>query len=120
VLGKAAQFIGGSSATLFSKDANRKSGHIYYDDGGIDPQYVQLYFDKYVKLDPATTGHYFAELEQPVATADLVPYEEFLESRLYREWARPQGLVDFLSAVLDKSTTSVALFGVFRHEVRVS
>jgi DNA-binding CsgD family transcriptional regulator/PAS domain-containing protein len=116
VLGKAAQFIGGPSATLFSKDANRKSGHIYYDDGGIDPQYVQLYFDKYVKLDPATTGHYFAELEQPVATADLVPYEEFLESRLYREWARPQGLVDFLSAVLDKSTTSVALFGVFRHE----
>jgi hypothetical protein len=42
VLGKAARFVGGSSATLFSKDANRKAGHIYYDDGGIDPQYVQL------------------------------------------------------------------------------
>jgi DNA-binding CsgD family transcriptional regulator len=35
---------------------------------------------------------------------------------MYKEWARPQGLVDFVSAVLDKSETSAAMFGVFRHE----
>ena len=28
----------------------------------------------------------------------------------------PQGLVDFISTVLDKSETNVAMFGVFRHE----
>jgi DNA-binding CsgD family transcriptional regulator/PAS domain-containing protein len=116
VLRKAAQFVGGSSATLFAKDAHRKHGQIYHDDGGIDPHYVQLYFEKYVKLDPATTGQYFADVEQPIATADLMPYEEFLESRMYREWAQPQGLVDFVSAVLEKSATSIAMFGVFRHE----
>jgi DNA-binding CsgD family transcriptional regulator/PAS domain-containing protein len=116
VLGRAARFVGGWSATLFSKDANRKTGHIYYDDGGIDPRYTQLYFETYVKLDPATTGHYFAELEEPMSTADIVPYQEFLDSRMYREWARPQGLVDFASAVLEKSATSVAMFGVFRHK----
>jgi DNA-binding CsgD family transcriptional regulator len=48
--------------------------------------------------------------------ADLMPYSEFLETRFYEEWARPQGLVDFVSAVLDKSVTSAALFGVFRSE----
>src|SRR5262249_10829533 len=36
--------------------------------------------------------------------------------RFYKEWARPQGLVDFVSAVLEKFATGAALFGVFRHE----
>ena len=105
-----------SQRQLYAKDATRKSGNIFYDDGSIDPHYVQLYFDKYVKLDPATTGHFFAEIDQPMATEDLLPYEEFLETRFYKEWAKPQRLVDHLTVVLDKSTTSVALFGVFRHE----
>ena len=60
--------------------------------------------------------HFLAEIDQPVATADLITYNEFTQTGLYREWARPQGLIDFVSTVLDKSTTSVAVFGVFRHE----
>ena len=94
----------------------RKSGSIFYEDGGIDPHYVQLYFDKYVKLDPSSTGHFFAGIDQPMATEDLIPYDEFLKTRFYNEWAKPQRLVDHLTVVLDKSATSVALFGVFRHE----
>jgi DNA-binding CsgD family transcriptional regulator len=115
VIERAARFVGGTGAALFSKDAAAQQVDVRYD-VGIDPHYKQLYFDKYVGLDPATTGHYFAELEQPVAVADLMPYQEFVETRFYREWVRPQGLVDFVSAVLDKSATSVAMFGVFRHE----
>jgi PAS domain-containing protein len=115
-LRKASGFVNGSAAALFSKDATSKTGVVYYDDGGVDPRYTQLYFEKYVKLDPSTTGHFFAEVEQPYATADIMPYEEFLDTRFYKEWARPQGLVDFISAVLDKSVTSAAMFGVFRHE----
>src|SRR3954452_14233900 len=80
VLGQTAEFVGGVSATLFSKDASRKNGQIHYDDGRIDPHYVRLYFEKYVKLDPATTGHYFAEVGEPMATADLIPYDEFTQS----------------------------------------
>lgn len=116
VLQRVRDFVGGSAAALFSKNATRKSLNVYYDDGGLDPHYKQLYFDKYVKLDPSTTGHVFAEVEQPISTVDLVPYHEFIESRFYKEWARPQGLVDFVCAVLDKSVTSAAMFGVFRHE----
>src|SRR5580704_11900649 len=115
VLGKAAHFVGGSSAALFSKDAASGAGNIYHE-FGTDPHYRQLYFEKYVKLDPATTGHFFAEVEQPISVTDLMPYNEFLETRFYREWVQPQGVVDFLAAVLDKSVTSVAMFGVFRHE----
>jgi DNA-binding CsgD family transcriptional regulator len=115
VLGEAARFVGGSSAALFSKDAASGGGDVYYE-FGTDPYYQKLYFEKYVKLDPATTGHFFAEVEQPISVADLLPYHEFLETRFYREWVQPQGIVDFVAAVLDKSSTSVAMFGVFRHE----
>jgi DNA-binding CsgD family transcriptional regulator len=115
VLRKARVFVGGSAAALFSKDAARKHLDVYYDDGGLDPHYKQLYFDKYAKLDPYTTGHVFAEIEEIVATADLLPYGEFLETRFNKEWAEPQLLVDFVCAVLDKSATSAAMFGVFRH-----
>ena len=115
VLARAADFVGGSAAALFSKDPAANSGDVYYQ-AGIDPYYQQLYFEQYVGLDPSTIGHFFAEVEQPVAIADLMPYDEFLETRFYREWVRPQGLVDFVSAALEKSATSVAMFGVFRHE----
>jgi DNA-binding CsgD family transcriptional regulator len=115
VLGEAARYIGGSSAALFSKDATTDSGIVYHE-SGTDPYYRQLYFDKYVKLDPVTNGQFFAEIGQPVSVTDLMPYEEFLESRFYREWVQPQGVVDFLAAVLDKSATNAAMFGVFRHQ----
>jgi DNA-binding CsgD family transcriptional regulator len=69
-----------------------------------------------VRLDPSTTSHVLAEIGEPVATADIMPYDEFLETRFYKEWARPQQLVDFVTAVLEKSATGAALFGVFRHE----
>jgi DNA-binding CsgD family transcriptional regulator/PAS domain-containing protein len=116
VLGQARQFVGGSAASLYAKDAVSKSGNVFYEDGGIDARYRRLYFEKYVKLDPSTVGHFFAEVGQPVATADFIDYDEFLETRFYREWARPQRLVDHITVTLDRSATSVALFGVFRHE----
>lgn len=116
VLRDIANFVGGSSASLYAKDAAGRSGNVFYDDGGIDPHYVRLYFDKYIKLDPSTTAHFFAELDRPLATSDLLPYAEFLETRFYKEWARPQGLVDHVTAALDKSVTGVAMLGVFRHE----
>jgi DNA-binding CsgD family transcriptional regulator/PAS domain-containing protein len=116
VLKKAREFVGGRAAALLSKDACSNSGNVYYSDGGIEPRYERLYFDKYIKLDPCTVGHFFAQIEEPVATADLLSYDEFLETRMYKEWARPQRLVDCVMCVLEKSTTSVALFCVFRHQ----
>jgi DNA-binding CsgD family transcriptional regulator len=116
LLGKVAQFVGGHSASLIAKDATSKHGNMYYDDGVIDRRYVQLYFERYVKLDPFNTAHFFAEICRPMSTIDFMPLEEFRETRMWKEWVKPQGLVDFVSVALDKSATSVAMLGVFRHE----
>lgn len=116
VVGQVGQFVGGLSATLVSKDSINMTANVHYESGGISDFYRQTYLDTYAKMDPITIGHFFAEIEQPIAVSDLMPYQEFLETRFYKEWAQPQGMVDFVSATLDKSATGLALFGVFRHE----
>lgn len=117
VLGKTKGFVGGLAASLFSKDAVNKCGNMFYESaGGIDPYYKYLYFETYVKLDPMTTGQFFAELEAPISTNDIIPYQEFLETRFYREWVRPQGLVDQVAALIEKSCTSATFLGIFRHQ----
>jgi DNA-binding CsgD family transcriptional regulator len=113
---KANGFVGGSGAGIYAKDAVNKTGNIYFDDGSIERRYVDLYFEKYVKLDPSTTQHYFGGIDEPISTTDFIDYDEFVLTRFYKEWARPQGLVDHVTSVLEKSSTSVALFGVFRNE----
>jgi hypothetical protein len=55
-LRKSAEFVAGSAAAIYSKSPTAGSGHVYYECGGTDPYYRDLYFDKYVKLDPATTA----------------------------------------------------------------
>jgi len=114
VLAQTARFVGGPAASLVSKDATSRTGQLAFQ-FGLDPEYVQSYFDKYVRLDPNTTGQFFAKIGQPVAVADFMPYEDFVETRFFKEWARPQGLVDAVSSVLERSATSAALFLVFRH-----
>jgi DNA-binding CsgD family transcriptional regulator/PAS domain-containing protein len=115
VVGRAGRFVGGRAAAIFSKSAVAGSGDVHYE-FGTDPYYRQLYFEKYVRLDPATAGHHFAEPGEPMAVEDLMPYPEFTQTQFYREWAQPQGIVDFVSAVLDKSPTGASMFGVFRYE----
>jgi hypothetical protein len=94
VLDQSARFAGCGTAGLGWKDVTARRGDAYYISTGWDPHYKQLYFEKYVKMDPCTIGQFFADVGQPVITADLIPYKEFVQTRVHKEWAEPQGLVD--------------------------
>src|SRR3954470_8443329 len=104
---KVTYFVGGTGAGLFWKDVDAQHVSAPHRFGIAWPLPVALFRQIY----PAAVGHFLGEIEQPVATADLMPHDELVKSELYREWARPQGLVDFVSTVLDKSAMSVAMFG---------
>jgi hypothetical protein len=93
VLGKIAAFVGGQSAGLISRHSVSKSGNAHYT-FGCNSHYLQLYLDRYAKLDPTTTLFFFAP-EQVASVADFMPYDEYLETRFHKEWARPQGWVDW-------------------------
>jgi DNA-binding CsgD family transcriptional regulator len=114
VLQKTRDVVGGSAAAVFSKDARTKNLNVYYHCGGIDPRYQQLYIEKYEKLGRSTTAHVLGEIEETIATADSMELDDLQDTRFYQEWGRPQGLVDFAAAVLDRTATGAILLGVFR------
>jgi DNA-binding CsgD family transcriptional regulator/PAS domain-containing protein len=113
VLGRIAGFVGGQSAGLGSIDSVSKHLNACYT-FGCDPHYLQLQIDTYAKFDP-TTALFLFPPEQVASIADVMPYDDYLETRFYREWAQPQGWVDSASAVLDKSVTGFALLSVYRN-----
>ena len=109
-------FVGGASAGIVAKDATANRGFVCFDDGSIAPDYTAVLFRPLRDARPCTTGHFFSTPDAPVSTADLIPYDEFQETRFYREWARPQGFIDYMGAAIDKSATTAVVFNVMRHE----
>jgi DNA-binding CsgD family transcriptional regulator len=113
VLEQAAKFVNSSAASLYSRDIAAKTANIAYQ-YGLDPQYVALYKQMYVERVPAL-DYFIASIEEPLSTADILPYADFVQTRFYKEWAMPQGLVDALHTMLDKTSTGGTAFVVFRH-----
>jgi DNA-binding CsgD family transcriptional regulator len=59
---------------------------------------------------------FFSEVGQVASIVDQMAYDEFVKSRFYQEWARPQGWVDSAQALLDKSVTGFALVSFLRNK----
>ena len=108
---RVADFVGGCGAALFCKDVGAHHVASLHSFGYRRPIPVALFQQIY----PAAEGHFLGDLDAPIATTDLIPFEDFTQTELYRQWAEPQGIVDFLSAVVDRSAISTAICGIFRH-----
>lgn len=114
VLRKTRAFIGGWHIALSWKDAVAKRGGSYFAEGDQDPYYGQLYFEKYIKLDPFTMTQFVVEVEEPKSFLEVLSHDELIQTRIYKEWAQPQGIVDALMCLIDKSATSVGFLVIFR------
>jgi DNA-binding CsgD family transcriptional regulator len=116
VLRRSAEFVGGSASSLYWKDTVHRTGKpILYWIARHDTT-VPSYFDQCVKVDPLTTRQFLFDVGEVYSVEDCMPYAEFMESRLYKEWIRPNGYVEQLAATLDKSATCFSLFAIFRGE----
>ena len=60
-------------------------------------------------------SRFFFPVEQVFSTTDIMPHEEFRETIFFKEWVRPQGWIDFVSALLAKSQVTYVECVVFRH-----
>jgi len=114
VLAKIARYVDGQAAGLLTKNGVSKSGYIHYQ-VGVEPDFVRSYSEAYWKFDPVATLP-DCEDEQIVSVSELMPYDEFVAGRFYREWAKPQGWIDAASAVVEKSTGGCAYLTVVRNE----
>jgi DNA-binding CsgD family transcriptional regulator/PAS domain-containing protein len=116
VLQKSAEFVGGSASSLYWKDTVRRTGKPFLYWIARHDTTVPSYFDQCVRVDPLTTRQFMFDVGEVYSVEDCMPYAEFMESRLYKEWIKPNGYVEQLAATVDKSTTSFSLFAIFRGE----
>ncbi len=103
VLEQTCQFVNGCNAGLLAHDLVQDKGHLHLQ-WGTDPRYVELYEKVYAKLNLLNVPSLlYAEAGAVLASGDLVPRDELVASRFYREWVEPQGIVDAAAAFLEKS-----------------
>lgn len=106
-------FIGGASATLCAYDAATKSSvalHIWND----DPHYTQLYFEKYLALNPFFPAATFIAPGLVYTAGDIIPEERLTQTRFYKEWLAPQGIVDLAAVNLEKHAASASVLSIRR------
>ena len=115
VLPRIAAFVGGSGSGLFAHHPARRSASIYYQ-FGTDPDYRQLYLQKYMTLDPMFGTYFVLDIGHVFSSSTLMPHDEFMQSRFYKEWVQPQGWYDNVCVYLDKSSEGHAACVVFRNE----
>jgi len=115
VLEGARALVGGCGANFFWQDASSDSV-VTYHSSGIDPAYIQLLHERYAALNPIFPAALFFEPEQVYAMRDVIPFTELRQTRLYKEWMRPQYMLDAVGTNLEKGATSVAVTTVILGE----
>ena len=116
VLKSTCEHIGGTTSALMSQDAIHAKGNTFFVWGG-NASYRKAYFDTYMKIDPILlSAHCYARVGEVYSPEMLMPYDEYIASRFFKEWAVPQGLCDLVWSVFEKSATSAAGITVLRHE----
>jgi hypothetical protein len=118
VLERTCGYIGGLAAGLLSQDSVHKNATFHFV-WGDDAHYTQLYNETYSKINPTTLATLLqARAGEVIALSDVIPIEEYLSSRFYKEWVQPQRYLDGIQATLEKSATTYAAVIVPLHESR--
>ena len=110
-----AAFLRSATATLGSFDTVQ-SNLAFNFSWGDDPAYTAIYVERYARLNPLIPASQDTEIGAIYSTASAMTHEAFYETRVYQEWARPQGYVDAAQVTLEKSGTALAVLVAVRHE----
>jgi DNA-binding CsgD family transcriptional regulator len=115
VLERMAAFLKTATASIGSFDGIQY--HVNFNKAwGYDPYYYQLFLDRYAKTNPTNFSAWLLEAGDVASIGDVVPYEEYAASAIFREWGEPQGYIDAIQATLEKSATALAFFHAIRHK----
>jgi DNA-binding CsgD family transcriptional regulator len=82
----------------------------------MDLDYERLYFKEYIHHNPLLPVMLTVNVGLVSSSSEQLAPAEFFKTRFYNEWAKPQGLIDSIFCILERSATSGAAFVVFRHE----
>ncbi len=113
-LEKVGRFVPGCHASLLVHDAMRESASTLF--FSVDENYRRPYLDKYARLNPIFQALHSRNVGEVYSADDIIPRAQYRRTRFYKEWQRPQGLIDVVAVVLDRSQTTGALIAVPRHQ----
>lgn len=108
-------FVPADMANMFYQDIADHSVRVFYS-WGVDPAYEQSYLETYAALNPLFPAASFLDIDSVHAMSDMMSVEEFKETRLYREWVQPQGILDAIYANLERTATGAAAIATRRLE----
>lgn len=83
---------------------------------GERPHHRRLYFETYIRLDPVEAMLPGLSAGQVVSDSSVTPPAEFLRTRFYQEWMEPQGWLDRVFLVVDRSPAQIILVVVSRSQ----
>lgn len=110
-LASVCNYVGGKTAALLWHDSAAQQAqvmHIYND----DPHYTQLYFQKYLTMDPFYPAAGLVEEGAVHVQDEIVPRDELVKTRFYKEWIEPQGIVDVVSSNLEVGITRSSMINI--------
>jgi DNA-binding NarL/FixJ family response regulator len=108
-------FLPGSMGNIFYQDISNHEVRIYFS-WGADPAYEKSYFEKYAPLNPLFPAAAFLDVGSVHSMADMMSPEEFRDTRLYREWVQPQGILDAIYSNIERTATGAAAIAFRRFE----
>src|SRR5579859_2467969 len=86
-------FVGGCAANFFWQDISREDAGIFHC-VGIKPEYLESYFQTYVRLNPLYPAAAFVAPGEVFTGDAILPLADFSQTRFFDEWMRPQGMID--------------------------
>jgi DNA-binding CsgD family transcriptional regulator len=115
VLEAICQFLDGLMASVASFDLVRADLNVtkYW---GFDAESLQVFHERYGRTHPLIPATMRTRAGDVVTIGEMMPYEEFYQTAVYREFLRNYGYIDAIQATLEHTATAVAIFGVARHE----
>jgi DNA-binding CsgD family transcriptional regulator len=114
VIEKTCHYVGGQSGALVALGPTRSEAQFHFE-WGTDPEFVESYQRTYGLLNPLHVPTLMqAKVGSVLATTDIVPHDEILACRFYKEWLTPQGIVDAISATFEKSALSYSMLSIHR------
>lgn len=81
---------------------------------GISPAYDRLYKERYHCTDLFIHPLLVREVGEPVTSSELVSDDVLLSSKIYREWASPQGFRDTLMTMFTRERAHLSFMGLTR------
>ncbi len=108
-------YIRGQIAAIHWHDSVRPIANALFQ-AGIGPEWLRKYIETYLPLNPLQPFQVFCPVEEVHAGSELMSFEQFSETKFYKEWAQPQGLVDAVFTNLERLPTSSIGFAVLRGE----